>query len=1352
MKRKIVYIALIVFCFLVRSSYAQYFPEINNTFQKLTIESGLSQNKINCILRDKTGYVWIGTGNGLSRFDGTNVLILEKRFGDQYNLRNMEIFDLHEDSDGSIWIAADKGLFKYNPELEEVKDFLLARGILSQLNVYSLATDRDSLLWLGTNDGLKLFDKEAGIIVKEYGNIPYEPYTLSNDAVLAVCCLNNDVWIGTANGLNKLGRNEESFKRYFYDLNNPNSIGSNVIRKIIADENGTIWIGTESGGLSMYDKERDCFVNYNTGNSGIPHNDIRDIFNLGDGKMWLGTNGGGLSLFDTENLSFSTQQHDPLNATSLTNNSVYVVYEDYDKILWLGFYAGGVNFDVAAINDFNTISHLPGNDFSLCENNVRSLSIDSKQNLWAGTFGGLSFYDSQKQVFKNFVNDPDDSFSLSFNTVTSILEDSKGRIWVGTYSGGVNQFVKNRFIHHRHNKRNESTLSGDNVYVIKESPQGRIWVATASGLHYYSEENNGWNRVLVYNIRDFVFLDNGGICLATINGLIIYSPESGTFELFDDERLHGSLVVSLYYESGSDIWFGTQGEGFGSFNVEEKKYNLYDTKDGLPSNFVASIEKSGEDQFWLSTYSGLSLFNAKTQEFVNYGLAEGVPFLEFYPRSSVCLPDSSLAFGGADGIVVFNPKKLMSSIRGSKLRFNSFKIDGNDVVIGEASPLKKSIGSTREIELKYSQNDFSLGFNDINFKSRGLGQYAYKLENYMSEWNNIGNQTNIGFTNMDPGEYVLKVRKLGGDPIRGYQDEIQMKIKIIPPFWMTWYFYCLVVAVIIGIMYLYKKYTLISINQQNEIRLQNLEYEKHEEFNRLRMNFFTYISHELRTPLSLIVDPLNHLLKNNRDNENYRYIRLIENNSERIMRLVNQILDFRKLESDAINLQVGCMNVKAEVYKIFASFEHIAQSEHINYTFNSMLEDEFEGWIDSDKLEKIMYNLISNALKFTRENGEVIIGLNRNETGDTVQISISDSGFGIKPEKLQRIFEYFYSDETEARSYKAGVGIGLNYVKRLVDLHHGTITVESEMEKGSVFTITLPVRKEEYSRDEIRDTITNVSLPVSKKISSPKPLPENTILLKHSENVPLILVVEDESELRNYIASQLSSKFRVLQAINGKDALEKMRQDIPDLILSDNVMPVMDGIEFCNSLKSNNSYHHIPFLFLSAWNSDDFKMRGLKEGAEDYLSKPFNYEILEAKICNIIQKRRLLLEVAGQIVKVNPSKIKIETTDEKFILKAQDVIEKNIDNPDFTTKNFEDELNMSHSVVYRKLKTLTGLSANEFIREFKIRRAAQFIEQDNNLTVLDVSLMVGFNDQKYFSRCFKKVIGVSPSEYSLRTD
>jgi signal transduction histidine kinase/ligand-binding sensor domain-containing protein/DNA-binding response OmpR family regulator len=1339
---------ILLFLLIALNSNGQYFEERESSFQKLNVENGLSHNFINCILRDKTGFVWFGTRNGLNRFDGKKVSILEKEFDPKTNFKDATITCLIEDLNGIIWIGSDQGLIKYDPVYEKIERLSLDVGTGKPPSILCFEQEDDVNLWIGTSEGFLLFNRKSGSLLESIRIKPFRHISTTDNSAATICNIKGELWIGTSAGIIKWNKAKRFFSQCAY-FDNQMTEGGVGIRKIIKDSEGNIWVGTEEGGLTCYNPVTNKYKTFNTENSRLPHNDVKDIFNLGNQKLWLATNGGGISLFDTHLLTFENYSYNTSNIKGLTSNSCYCIYQDYEGILWTGSYSGGINYNSSSKNNFKVTSHLPGNINSLCEDNARSLYLDSKNNLWIGTLGGLSVYDSKLKQFHAYISNPSDKNSLSFNKVTTVIEDIEKNIWIGTYSGGVNVLNQNgkNFLHYRYNSADPHSLSSNNVFCIVEDSLRNIWVATGAGLDLFDKKNNRWQRKNSLNTRDICLMPSGKLLLATQDGLAEYDTKTDSLKSYFFSEVSGSPLIVFCKDSQDKVWFGTQGSGFGSYDIQTKKIRIFKTTDGLPSNFISSIVNYDDKYLWISTYKGISLFDKENLLFVNYGLADGLPFLGFHPRSSVILPNQNIAFGGSDGVVYFDPKKIISEINKSNIRFSSLKIAGKQVSIGEKSLINKNLNSIDELNLNYDQNDFSIEFIDLNFINREYDQYVFKLENYMDEWRNVETQNIIGFTNMSPGQYILRIKNQKSTLFLKNQQEVRLIINIIPPFWKRWYFYGLQFLMIIGLLLLYSKYTLISINKKNEIRLKNLEYEKHEEFNQLRIRFFTYISHELRTPLTLIVDPINKLLQMTKEKESYRYLKLIDKNSNRLLRLVDQILDFRKLENDTLKLSVSKRNISQLVSDISNSFDEIARTERINYVFENQLSTSIEGWIDSDTLEKIMYNLLSNAFKFTKEKGEVSIRLSLDASGQKIEIVVQDNGYGIEKDQLQHIFDLFYSDEKQARYYRGSVGVGLSFVKRLIDLHHGTIQVDSEINKGTSFIITLPIDKKSYSQEEesqyliVQEEKTTPPLIDSLEVS------EEWNIKKHGNEVPLILLVEDETDLRRYVASRLSCRFRILEACNGKEALVLAEKHSPDLILCDNIMPEMDGIKFCNEIKSRKNLNLIPFVFLSAWTSDDFKLEGLKSGADDYISKPFNFDILETKISNIIHNRKIYLEIARRMIKVEPNDHKIKTIDEQFILKAQSIIERNLDNSDFSTKNFEDELNMSHSAVYRKLKELTGLAANEFIREYKLRRAAQILIQDKNLTIFEVCQMVGISDAKYFSHCFKKLFGDTPSDY-----
>ena len=1343
---KIVFILLLIFVSLI--CRAQYFEKTLDAFQKLTVEDGLSQNTIACILRDHSGFVWFGTRNGLNRFDGKKITILAKDFGHGENLKDFNISSIIEDEDGILWIGSTKGIVKYNPVLESIERFRISGGSKVETSVLCIEPEIGNKLWLGTNDGLKLFDKKSGFILESYSNEPFQSNTISNNSVFAVCNCDSQLWIGNAEGLNIFNKQTRTFERCNYRIKNLFASGNNRVLKIIKDYRGYLWIGCDGGGLSSCNLKTGIFKTYNTSNSKIPNDDIRDIFDLRNGKLWLATNGGGVSLFNAIDQSFDNYRYNYQNSNGLSNNSIYSIIEDHEGILWIGSYANGVNFNSSQINNFKNVTHLPGNPNSLCENNARSLFMDSNNNLWIGTLGGLSKYDSKYKQYHNYVFSSNDPNSLSFNTITTVFEDDQRNVWVGTYSGGVNLLKRNKnsFIHFRYSSIDSSSLSSNNIFCITQDSMRNIWVATSAGLDLFDKKTNKWLRKGTMDIRDIYLASSGNLLLAITGGLAEYNPRSDSFAyyLFNDISYNAASVICE--DSKGRVWLGTQGDGLGLFDINSKKFKIFKTSDGLPSNFISSIVNYNDKYLWISTYKGISLFDKEKFLFVNFGLADGIPFLEFFPQSSAVLPDQTIAFGGTNGIVYFDPVKIINEPKKSNIQLSALNIAGEKVVVGSAnSPLTKNLNLTEVLNLNYDQKDFSIEFIDINFKNKGNDQYVFKLENYNNEWRNVENHNIIGFTNMSPGNYILRIKNFKDNTES--ENEARLNINIIPPIWMRWYFHSLLLIVFMYLFYLYRKYTLISINQKNEIRLKSLEYKKQEEFNKLRLRFFTYISHELRTPLTLIIDPVNKLIQMKNEKESHRYLKLIEKNSNRLLRLVDQILDFRKLENDALKLIVSKRNIGQIVTDIFNSFEETAKTEKISYVLDNKVLSSIEGWIDSDKLEKIMYNLLSNAFKFTKESGEVLVGLASIDNDRKIEIVIKDNGYGINSEQLQHIFDLFYSDEKQARYHRGSIGVGLSYVKQLVDLHHGTIEVESKQEEGTAFKVTLPINKISFTSDEISIFGQITEVPNDQTRINFDQYPIDWDLQKHGSEVPLILIVDDETDLRSYLAARLSCNFRILEAGNGNEALVLAENNTPDLILSDNLMPEMDGVELCNELKSRMNLDLIPFVFMSAWNSDDFKLQGLKSGADDYISKPFNFEILETKITNIINRRKKFVEIARKMVKVEPNDVKIRTIDEQFILRSQQIVERNIGNTDFSAKSFEDLLFMSHSVVYRKLKDLTGLGANEFIREYRLRRAAQILTQDKNINILEVCLMVGISDSRYFSQCFKKTFGISPSDY-----
>lgn len=1332
---------------------AQYIKDQSaSDFISLSIENGLSQNTVNTIFKDKAGYLWFGTDDGLNRYNSYDIDIIDSKKNNVKSLKGLEILDLYEDIRGIIWIGTDNGLKFYNPISETVNDCSLFGNFGKPIRVTCIEKENDSSIWLGTSEGLLLYNFSRGVI-KHYTNNENKTNSLSNTNILSIINNKKEIWIGTQNGLNYFNKTNKTFRRYHHS-GNKSSIAGNTITALSRNKKGGIWIGTLQGGISLYSNNTHTFQTFNSGNSGLPHDEIRDISPSSDGNLWIATNGGGICKMDVNKYTFSVFDHNPNNEQSLVTNSIYSIYEDRDGIVWVGTYAGGVCFNISKNNVFKIVKHHAHDPNSISESRIRSIYLDSSNNLWLGTWGGISKYDPKTKKYTSYSHDKNNVNSLSFNTVTSIFEDSNKNMWFGTYTGGLNLLnTNNNFTHFKHSSNDNKSISDNKIYCITEDHLKNLWIGTESGLNLYDPVKKTFRKFGNMSIRDINIAKDNTLILATVGGISIFNPENLTFINIHPNELDSTPLSQIYLEQNNNsIWICSQGSGLGLLDLNSKKIIFYTENDGLPSNFVSSIIPTKDNALWISTYKGLVKFNKTTKAFENLGKSNKLFSKQFQPKASLILPDNNIAFGGSKGLIIFNPDSIVNRKTNPKTVFTALKINNKLVdIASKDSPLKQNISSTKELRLKSNQNDFSIDFATLDFSTQGENEYAYILENYMDNWVNIGTSRSVSFTNLSHGNYILKVKNLNNRFKGNYQS---IKIVIDPPFYFTWWFKILTLCIILILFYYYNKYTLISIKQKNDNEIQRLKLKNEEEFSQMRFRFFTYISHELRTPLTLISDPLNQLIKQNKEsniepNKDMRFLKLINKNVFRLVRLVDQILDISKLEGDTLSLQVSEQNIIKCIENTAKAFYEFAIQNEILFKFHKT-NDKLIGWIDDDKIEKIMYNLLSNAFKFTLKKGSIYIFVEyTDESKEYIKISIKDNGIGIAEDKLSKIFEGFYQVRSAKSLNPNGAGIGLDYVSKLTKLHKGTINVESEPNVGSIFSVTIPIDKKYYENENIKVNITERAVLAPIQLEK-EPQETQIPFKKHSKNTPCILVVEDDFDIRTYIVESLSHKFKVIQASNGQEGLSKAIQHIPDLILSDTLMPIMDGIEFCKEIKKNDETIHIPFLFLSAWTSDEFKIKGLELGAIDYIKKPFSFPILESRITNIIENSRKISEKSKTKIDFIPENLSIDSTDDLFISKAYEILDQNFDDPDFNAISFQKSMNMSHSGLYRKLKQLTGKSSNEFIRDYRLKRATQIIKQDTGLLISEISIKSGFNDPKYFSKCFKEAYGFSPTEFAKK--
>ncbi|MDO7172512.1 two-component regulator propeller domain-containing protein [Mariniflexile sp. AS56] len=1338
--------------FYISISNAQFIEDQSEfNFNTITTAEGLSQNTVNTILKDKSGFLWFGTDDGLNRYDSYDIKIINIRDSNSKVSTGNKVFDLYEDNENILWIGTDDGLKSYNPVTEKVTKHNLFQNFSLPVKVNCIEKENKTQIWLGTSEGLVLYHKIKGVI-EHYRYNSSMGNSLSNSEVLSLANYKNELWVGTNHGLNHFNKQNKQFVNYFHKTDNHNTLPGNTIRTLSVNKSGDLWIGTILGGVSYLPYSSEKFTNYNTKNSLLQHNEIYDIFQTNDNYIWVATNGGGLTKINQLNNTFTNYLYNSNHLKSIATNAIYSVYEDQDGILWAGTYGEGVSFNTSKKSAFKLITHQTHNPNSIIESRVRSIYLDSEEHLWFGTLGGISVYNPKNKTYNSYSHKYQDDNSLSFNTVTTILEDHEKRMWFGTYSGGLNLLERKNsfFTQYKHIYGSSSSISDDKIYALMEDNKKNLWVGTQKGLNLYDSKNNSFTTFGNLEVRDIKLAKNGNFIIATMGGISIFNPKTQMFSNFYSNTLISTPVSEVYInDKENKIWFCSQGKGIGYLVPSTKDFKFFTEKDGLSSNFVSSLIPQG-NIFWVSTFKGLVKFNKNTEKFENFTTIHKLPSNQFQPKASVILPDNTFGFGGSKGLVVFNPDSINKITKPINIVFSSLKIDNKIIDINKTgSPITESLNSTAQLNLKANQNDFTIEFAALDFNNQGNNKYAYILEGYMNTWANLGASRSVGFTNLNHGNYIFKVKLINSNNENIVKS---LKINIAPPFYATWWFKVLMAILLITALYYYKKYTIISTKQKNENELQRQKLKNEEDFNQMRFRFFTYVSHELRTPLTLISDPVSQLINNkvDKDDHDYHLLKLINKNVFRLLRLVDQILDISKIEGNTLNLQVSKQNIVKCIEDTTTVFHEFAIQNNISFKFNKE-QEVMMGWVDEDKIEKIIYNLLSNAFKFTLKKGNITISVNYyDDAKEKVVISVKDSGIGIPEDKLSKIFEGFYQVKSAKSLNPNGAGIGLDYVNRLTKLHKGTINVESQIDKGSIFSLTIPIKKGAYKSKNIR-----------KYTSKREPLDPITIdkaeqseiknqIKSHNKSIPKLLIVEDDFDIRSYLVQSLSQKFRVIDAPNGKEGLVKAKKHIPDLILSDTMMPVMDGIEFCKEIKKDETTSHIPFLFLSAWSSDEFKINGLNIGAIDYIKKPFSYNILESKIKNIIETNKKISEKSKVKLDFNPENTNLDSIDDVFVHKAYEVLDKNFNDPDFTAHTFKKEMNMSHSVLYRKLTQLTGTSANEFIRNYRLKRAVQIIEQNSGLLISEICIMTGFNDPKYFSKCFKQAYNMSPTDFAKK--
>jgi DNA-binding response OmpR family regulator/signal transduction histidine kinase/ligand-binding sensor domain-containing protein/class 3 adenylate cyclase len=1259
-------------------------------FKHLSIEDGLSQNTVYAILQDSMGFLWFGTQDGLNKYDGYRFTVYRHKPQNSQGLSHNEVFALLEDSRGVLWIGTGNGLNQYDRQQDKFIHYFhdpKNPNSLSHNHVWSIYEDNTGLLWIGTSGGgLNKFDPQTGQFT-HYQHDPQNPYSLNHDTVWPLYQDKTGMlWIGTdGGGLNKFDPKSGKFTHYLPNPQKPDDL-SNFLTSIYEDQTGTLWIGS-FGGLHQFDRQSESFSHYFSepkNPHSLSYRAVWAITEDGMGNLWVGTDGGGLNQFDRQTGHFLHHQHKPLYPTSLNNDHIFSLYQDRAGTVWVGTNGGGLNQFNRAQEKFNHYFPVPNNPNTLNNKDVFAIYEDREGILWVGTeTGGLNKFERQRQKVTHYLNDPENPNSLSHNEVQTIYEDSNGILWIGTYGGGLNRFNRqhNNFVSYKNNPDNPNSLSDNYVMSIHEDKKGNLWIGTRGGLNqydrqldkfvvrYYHSPQNPYS--LSYEEVSVIYEDCTGVLWIGTpgGGLNKIDPQTETglpgslvryqHDTQNPTSLSNDEILSIHEDATATLWIGTSGGGLNQFNRETQTFTHYKEEDGLANDTVYGILEDEPGYLWLSTNKGLSKFNPKTKTFRNYDVSDGLQSNEFNANACHKSRRGELFFGGINGFNAFYPLKVKDNPYIPPIAITGFKIFNQPVSFGENSPLQQPISETHAITLAYHQSFFAFEFAALNFLQPEKNQYAYKLEGFDQDWNEMGTQRNTNYTYMPHGTYQFRVKGSNNDNVWN-EEGTAIQITILPPLWKTWWAYTLYVLTILAIIVSYiraQQRKLLAKQQELEHEQQELEHEQKisaqlKEADKLKDEFLANTSHELRTPLNGIIGIAESLVDGAAGQINQQLrsnLAMIVSSGRRLFSLVNDILDFSQLKQKEINLQIKAINICTIAEMVLTQTQPLIGSKKLQLS-NAIPSDLPSINADENRLQQILYNLVGNAIKFT-DQGQVEISAEI--ANKKLAITVSDTGIGILPEKCECIFEAFeQADGGTARIY-GGTGLGLAVTQQLVHLHGGKMSVQSQPGVGSQFTFSLPLssqsvesipqtttKPDRFLKPVRFDTTTECEPPATTKpvrfdttterepppatkpdrfdaTTECKPPPATSGLQSTEEKGEFtILVVDDDLINRQVLINHLSlHNYTIHEAASGMETLAYFEnKDKPDLILLDVMMPQMNGYDVTRQIRETWQADELPIILLTAKDQMVDLVVGLESGANDYLTKPVSKEELLARI------------------------------------------------------------------------------------------------------------------------------------------
>jgi ligand-binding sensor domain-containing protein/signal transduction histidine kinase/DNA-binding response OmpR family regulator len=1347
--------------------------------ERYSINSGLSHNSIMDIHQDHYGFLWISTADGLNRYDGNSFLSYLPDLEDSTAISDSFIPSIELDENNKFWIATQKGgLNYYNYEQDAFITVSDTTQTTNQTdffvtNAQSIYFENDNITWMGTSHG---------IVRIPHGNNQEKISFLLPDR--AVYCFlrdqNNTLWIGTSKGIMSSTDQGESFQ----EVPEFNFERSGLVIALLEDKKGNIIVGAKNG---LFLKTATGWKEIYTIKNGrqVSFKNVNAFAQDHHNRIWVGGQEG-LSIIDDDDYTESSAAQ-ILRDNNLGKENIHTLFIDKEKNLWIGTANNGL------IRLFLSDRHFPvfrqtlkPNEGGTPENTIRSIWADDDSSIWLGSYGaGLFRFDRNSMQFTNYRSDPSNPFSISGNQVSCIFRDHQDKLWVGTWGDGLNEvqivngklnFISNPLLETP--EIDQSRIA--EIHQIFEDEYDNLWVVTNGGLAKKKKDEkafshtNDYFNLPYFSVNSLMEDQAGNWWMGTWNGLFIFNKDQVTAAKEGKVSLNAEPTASFYYDkkqanglsnnritclhqdSKGRIWIATYGGGLNLWtpnaetpeNISTGSFRSYTQKDGLPNNVIYGILEDDNGRLWLSTNNGLVLFTPDEQIIQTFTTENGIQSNQFYFGAYTKTPHGELIFGGNNGFNIFEPLLFSSQTETPpQVLLNEFLIRGEQVPIGsrnnEAPVLNASILSSDTIFLQPQDNYFRLEFASPTLNNARKLKYAYRLVGFSDNWHYTDAQNRFAvYSNLFEGDYTFEVKaSLDG---KTWNTPRKLGIIIAPPWYRTWWAYLLFGLGFVALLAAISRLSYVYSTLRNKLQLERLHLQQEKEVNEMRLWFFTYISHEFRTPLTLIISPISELLKDRQVPIKIKEkLRLTYRNSNRLLKLVNQILNFRMINSGKVQIKAQPGNIVAFSSEVFSSFSDYAQERKIAYRFKAS-NNKIQLYFDPEKIELVLYNLLSNAFKYSEDGANIELEIR--ELAKEVNIIIKDSGLGIKKEKLQEIFDPFQRGDNQQIG---GSGIGLALVKSFVEVHQGQIEVNSQEGQGSSFILKFKKGKKHFNADQITENPVEVSseqIAQLPGIQSPVAASETVVFPEIvNKYKPKLLIVEDEVDIRNYFAQRLKADFKIWQAANGQSGFELALKHSPDIIISDVMMPVLDGLSMVKKLKAEAKTNHIPIILLTARAATEHQVEGFERGAIEYLTKPINVSVLKAKIfaiLNNIDRLKAHYKHEG-ILTLDPHK---NTNEEKFLLNAAQIVEENFSTPNFNAQLFAQKMGVSRSGLYKKLNALTGKSTTEFIRFIRLKHAEKIL-REGQYNISQTAFQTGFNDLKYFRKCFKQEFGLTPSEY-----